>query len=77
MLHQTKNPRRALSGHMNGPQSEIGSEETSVLVMLDILPKRVNREFTSWRRGDEIDNAISAAEANVSAAEIWAMARLN
>lgn len=79
MTNRTTNPRRTLSGRFNDPRaSEITSAGMRVLWTLRALSEQSPRGgFTSRRRGDEIDHAISAAEANVSIAEIRAMARLN
>lgn len=63
---RTTNPRRALSGHLNDPNSGvIESEQLRVVWTLSALSRSRPAGFASRRRGDVLNNAIAAAEAHV------------
>lgn len=66
MNGRTTNPRRALSGLLNDPnRSAVEPEQFRVVWLLSNLKRSRPRGFASRRRGNVVQNAIMAAEANV------------
>lgn len=79
MNGRTTNPRRALSGLLNDPNSgAIEPEQIRVVWILSALRKsRRPRWFTSRRRGNVVQSAIMAAEANVPLQTVLATVNRN